>query len=162
MTGVHIALGLAVVAIVTTVTFQASLQRLVDTPARYGLTSDLTIVDAREPDVAELVADRRVAALDVVTTVPVTFGDDAGPLPDALIHAFRAHVTGGEPSVNAPAMICRLGWYAPGEVPAPHTATLTAVLADVTAGRRGVVADVRRDAELLAAVPADAATPLPA
>jgi len=89
-------------------------------------------------------------------------GDDAGPLPDALIHAFRAHVTGGEPSVNAPAMICRLGWYAPGEVPAPHTATLTAVLADVTAGRRGVVADVRRDAELLAAVPADAATPLPA
>ena len=61
-------------------TFQASLQRLVDTPERYGLTSDLTIVDAREPDVAELVADRRVAALDVVTSVPATFGDDARPL----------------------------------------------------------------------------------
>ena len=75
-----VGLGLAVMAIVATVTFQASLQRLVDTPARYGLTSDLTIVDAREPDVAELVADRRVAALDVVTSVPVTFGDDAGPL----------------------------------------------------------------------------------
>ena len=74
-----VGLGLAVVAIVATVTFQASLQRLVDTPGRYGLTSDLTVVDAREPDVAELVADRRVAALDVVTTVPVTFGDDAGP-----------------------------------------------------------------------------------
>ena len=29
---------------------------------------------------AELVADRRVAALDVVTSVPATFGDDAGPL----------------------------------------------------------------------------------
>jgi len=79
-TATVVGLGLAVVAIVTTVTFQASLQRLVDTPERYGLTSDLTIVDAREPDVAELVADRRVAALDVVTTVPVTFGDDAGPL----------------------------------------------------------------------------------
>ena len=62
-------LGLAVVAIVAAVTFQASLQRLVDTPQRYGLTGDLTIVDAREPDVAELVADRRVAALDVVTSV---------------------------------------------------------------------------------------------
>jgi predicted lysophospholipase L1 biosynthesis ABC-type transport system permease subunit len=71
----------AVVAIVASVTFQASLQRLVDTPSRYGLTSDLTIVDAREPDVAELVADRRVAALDVVTAVPATFGDDAGSLP---------------------------------------------------------------------------------
>ncbi len=35
-------LGLAVVAIVAAVTFQASLQRLVDTPERYGLTSDLT------------------------------------------------------------------------------------------------------------------------
>ena len=75
-----VGLGLAVVAIVAAVTFQASLQRLVDTPQRYGLTSDLTIVDVREPDVAELVADRRVAALDVVNTVPVTFGDDADPL----------------------------------------------------------------------------------
>ncbi len=75
-----VGLGLAVMAIVATVTFQASLQRLVDTPARYGLTSDLTIVDAREPDVAELVADRRVAALDLVITVPVTFGDDTVPL----------------------------------------------------------------------------------
>ena len=75
-----VGLGLAVMAIVATVTFQASLQRLVDTPARYALTSDLTIVDAREPDVAELVADRRVAALDLVITVPVTFGDDTAPL----------------------------------------------------------------------------------
>jgi hypothetical protein len=79
-TATVVGLGLAVMAIVAAVTFQASLQRLVDTPQRYGLTSDLTIVDAREPDVAELVADRRVAALDVVTSVPATFGDDAGPL----------------------------------------------------------------------------------
>ena len=34
-------------------------------PQRYGRGADLTVVDAREPDVAELVADRRVAALDV-------------------------------------------------------------------------------------------------
>jgi putative ABC transport system permease protein len=79
-TATVVGLGLAVMAIVATVTFQASLQRLVDTPARYGLTSDLTIVDAREPDVAELVADGRVAALDLVITVPVTFGDDTAPL----------------------------------------------------------------------------------
>lgn len=76
-----VGLALAVIGIVTTATFETSLQRLVDTPARYGVGSDLTVVDARESDVAELVADRRVAALDVVTTASVTLGDDAGPVP---------------------------------------------------------------------------------
>jgi hypothetical protein len=71
----------AVAGIVATLAFGASLERLVETPERYGKTSDLTVVDAREADVAELVADRRVAALDVVTTVPATFGADAAPLP---------------------------------------------------------------------------------
>jgi putative ABC transport system permease protein len=75
-----VGLTVAVVGIVATVVFDTSLRRLVDTPERYGRTSDLAIVDAREPDMAELVADRRVAALDVVTTVPVTLGDDAGPV----------------------------------------------------------------------------------
>jgi putative ABC transport system permease protein len=75
-----VGLALAVTGIVTTVTFESSLRRLVETPARYGLASDLTVVDARAPDVAELVADRRVAALDVTTSVPVTLGDDAGPV----------------------------------------------------------------------------------
>jgi putative ABC transport system permease protein len=78
-TATVLGLTLAVVGIVSAVTFATSLRRLVDTPERYGRTSDITVVDAREPDVAELVADSRVAALDVVTTVPATFGDDAGP-----------------------------------------------------------------------------------
>ncbi|BCJ34995.1 hypothetical protein Athai_24980 [Actinocatenispora thailandica] len=72
--------------------------------------------------------------------------DGAEPLPDLLVHAFRAHAVGGEPCVNAPAMISRIGWYAPDEVPTPHTATVTAVLADLATGRRGVVADVHRSA----------------
>jgi ADP-ribose pyrophosphatase YjhB (NUDIX family) len=81
----------------------------------------------------------------------------AEPLPDLLVHAFRAHAVGGEPCVNAPAMICRVGWYDPDDVPSPHTATVTAVLADLAAGRRGVVTDVHRS------VPAtDTAVPLPA
>jgi ABC-type lipoprotein release transport system permease subunit len=71
-----VGLAVAVVGIVATVTFETSLKRLVETPQRYGQTADLTVVDAHEPDVAELVADRRVAALDVVTTVPVTLDDD--------------------------------------------------------------------------------------
>ncbi|MDT7579645.1 MAG: putative transport system permease protein, partial [Pseudonocardiales bacterium] len=76
-----VGLALAVIGIVTTITFEASLRRLVETPARYGLSAELTIVDARAPDVTELVADRRVAALDVTTRVPATLGDDAGPVP---------------------------------------------------------------------------------
>jgi ABC-type lipoprotein release transport system permease subunit len=75
-----VGLALAVTGIVATVTFQASLQRLVDTPQRYGRNADLVVVDAREPDMAELVTDRRVAALDVETTVPVTLGDDTSPV----------------------------------------------------------------------------------
>jgi putative ABC transport system permease protein len=78
-TATVVGLTLAVAGIVSAVTFATSLRRLVDTPERYGRISDITVVDAREPDVAELVADSRVAALDVVTTVPATFGDDAGP-----------------------------------------------------------------------------------
>ena len=80
-TATVVGLALAVMGIVATVTFESSLRRLVDTPERYGAGTDLTVVDARESDVAELVADRRVAALDLVTTAPVTLGDDAGPVP---------------------------------------------------------------------------------
>jgi putative ABC transport system permease protein len=75
-----VGLALAVTGIVATVTFAASLQRLVDTPQRYGLGTDLTVVDAREPDIVELATDRRVAALDEVTAAPVTLGDDPGPV----------------------------------------------------------------------------------
>jgi hypothetical protein len=66
-----VGLALAVVGIVTTVTFQTSLRRLVETPARYGVGSDLTVVDVRASDVEQLVADRRVAALDLVRAVSV-------------------------------------------------------------------------------------------
>jgi ADP-ribose pyrophosphatase YjhB (NUDIX family) len=82
-------------------------------------------------------------------------GDGDGPLPDVLVHVFRARVAGGEASVNAPAMISRLGWYDPHELPEPLTATVRRVLADATAGRSGVLADVRRLAE---ATPVEAAS----
>ena len=69
----------SIAGIIAAVAFAASLQRLIDTPARYGAGADLSLVDAREPDVAALVADPRVAALDVVRRVPVTLGRDAIP-----------------------------------------------------------------------------------
>ncbi|MGD9988745.1 FtsX-like permease family protein [Pseudonocardia sp.] len=60
-----VAASLAMAGVVAAVAFGASLQRLVDTPARYGQAADLTIVDAREHDIGRIVADPRVAALDV-------------------------------------------------------------------------------------------------
>lgn len=68
--------ALAVAAIVAALTFGASLQRLVDEPARYGNAADLSLVDAREADVARLVADPRVAALDVASVGQVRIAGD--------------------------------------------------------------------------------------
>ncbi len=65
--------------IVVTAAFGASLQRLVDTPARYGAAADLSVVGVGEPEVAALVADPRVAALDLVRSVSATLGGDAIP-----------------------------------------------------------------------------------
>jgi hypothetical protein len=73
-------LALAVIGIVTTVTFQTSLRRLVETPARYGVGTDLTVVDVRASDVEQLVADRRVAALDLVRAVSVNLVGGGGPI----------------------------------------------------------------------------------
>jgi putative ABC transport system permease protein len=51
-----------IVGIVGALTFDASLTRLVDTPARYGWSGDFAIVDTR-PDIdQEVLEDRRVAA----------------------------------------------------------------------------------------------------
>jgi hypothetical protein len=69
----------SIAGIIVTIAFGASLQRLVDTPARYGSAADLSLVDAREPDLAALAADPRVAALDVVRGVSVTLGADGIP-----------------------------------------------------------------------------------
>ncbi|RTL65689.1 MAG: ABC transporter permease [Pseudonocardiaceae bacterium] len=70
-----VAASLAMAGVVAAVAFGASLQRLVDTPARYGQAADLTIVDAREADIARIVADPRVAALDVGATGTAELAD---------------------------------------------------------------------------------------
>jgi putative ABC transport system permease protein len=75
VTGVAISIAGVIVA----VAFGASLQQLVDTPARYGSAADLSVADARESDVAALTADPRVAALDLVHSVSVAMGADGIP-----------------------------------------------------------------------------------
>ncbi|HET6257497.1 MAG TPA: ABC transporter permease [Pseudonocardia sp.] len=76
-----VAASLAVAGVVAALAFGASLQRLVDTPARYGQAADLQLTDAREPDLARLVADPRVSALDVSASGHVQIS--GGPMVEA-------------------------------------------------------------------------------
>ncbi len=82
--------GLLVAGVVAAATVGAGLARLVDTPARYGQNADLTLVDAREDTIAALVADDRVAALDVVTTADVALADGTPVAGLALEHRLGA------------------------------------------------------------------------
>ncbi len=72
-------LTVSIAGVVATAAFGASLQRLADTPARYGAAADLSVVDARDSDIKTLVADPRVAALDRVSSVSVTLGNESAP-----------------------------------------------------------------------------------
>jgi putative ABC transport system permease protein len=102
----------------------AGLARLVDTPARYGQNADLTLVDAREETIAALVADERVAALDVVTTADVLLADGTAVAAVAREHRLGAlpveTVTGRAPArageaALGPRLAARLG-LVPGDV----------------------------------------------
>jgi 8-oxo-dGTP diphosphatase len=73
-----------------------------------------------------------------------TCGED---MPDVLVYVFRARLTGGEASVNAPGRIRRLSWHAPGHLPQPVTATTRTAIADAADGRSGALRTVHRDAE---------------
>jgi 8-oxo-dGTP diphosphatase len=63
-----------------------------------------------------------------------------GPLPDVLVHVFRARTRGTAPT-DAPAGGCRLSWHDPTALPETLTPTTRAALADALAGRSGVVRD---------------------
>ncbi|MER7331877.1 MULTISPECIES: NUDIX domain-containing protein [unclassified Micromonospora] len=76
----------------------------------------------------------------------------AGPLPDVLVHVFRARVRGPRPTGDAMGG-CRASWHDPTALPEALTPTTRAALADALAGRSGV---------LRTATPATAVTPAPA
>ncbi|MFV2110853.1 NUDIX hydrolase [Micromonospora sp. LOL_025] len=64
----------------------------------------------------------------------------AGPLPDVLVHVFRARTRGSGP-VGDPAGGCRLSWHHPSALPEALTPTTRAALTDALAGRSGVLRD---------------------
>ncbi|WP_319458647.1 NUDIX hydrolase [Micromonospora sp. RTP1Z1] len=75
-----------------------------------------------------------------------------GPLPDVLVHVFRAQVTGGTPTA-APAGGCHLGWHVPADLPDAVTPITRAAVTDALAGRSGVLRDAGPEPARPAAVP---------
>ncbi|MFG1870883.1 NUDIX hydrolase [Micromonospora arborensis] len=86
----------------------------------------------------------------------------AGPLPDVLVHVFRARAAGVRPAAD-PLPGCRLSWHAPAALPEAVTPLSRAAVTDATAGRSGVLRDVPRvpvaSAPLPAARPAEEGRP---
>jgi 8-oxo-dGTP pyrophosphatase MutT (NUDIX family) len=66
----------------------------------------------------------------------------AGPLPDVLVHVFRARVGDVRP-VADPAAGCRLSWHAPADLPETVTPLTRAAVADAVAGHSGVLRHAR-------------------
>ncbi|PZF97621.1 NUDIX hydrolase, partial [Micromonospora deserti] len=62
----------------------------------------------------------------------------AGPVPDVLVHVFRARVHANRP-VAGPAEGCRLSWHDPAGLPDAVTPTTRAAVADAVAGRSGLL-----------------------
>ncbi|MCW0212090.1 MAG: ABC transporter permease [Pseudonocardia sp.] len=140
-----LAAAAAVAGIVAAVTVGASLTRLVETPQRYAAGADLHLVDAREPDVAALVADPRVTALATTSSATLrtsdgrelgaTAVDDRKGEPPLELASGRAPASSGEVAVG-PRLADELGLgigdvlavRGPGGEQVPLTVTGTAVL----------------------------------
>ncbi|CCH20192.1 NUDIX hydrolase [Micromonospora lupini] len=67
----------------------------------------------------------------------------AGPLPDILVHVFRARAAEGRPNAEPPPG-CRLSWHTPGALPEAVTPLTRAAVTDALAGRSGVLRSVLR------------------
>ncbi|MET8359672.1 NUDIX hydrolase [Micromonospora sp. NPDC005171] len=82
----------------------------------------------------------------------------AGPLPDVLVHVFRARAAGVRPATDPPPG-CRLSWHSPDTLPEVVTPLTRAAVTDATTGRSGVLRDVPRVAGTLTSAALPAARP---
>ncbi|MFI6268982.1 NUDIX hydrolase [Micromonospora zamorensis] len=65
----------------------------------------------------------------------------AGPLPDVLVHVFRARAADQRPTAD-PLPGCRLSWHSPDALPASVTPLTWAAVTDAIDGRSGVLRTV--------------------
>ncbi|WP_330438428.1 NUDIX hydrolase [Micromonospora sp. NBC_00821] len=82
----------------------------------------------------------------------------AGPLPDVLVHVFRARTAGVGPAGDPPPG-CRLSWHSPDALPEVVTPLTRVAVTDATAGRSGVLRDVPCGPGTVASAPLPAARP---
>ncbi|MFI7214459.1 NUDIX hydrolase [Micromonospora maritima] len=71
-------------------------------------------------------------------TAPAPPAGRCGPLPDVLVHVFRARVVGGAPAGEA-ARGCHPEWYPSDALPGALTPATRAAVTDALAGRSGVL-----------------------
>ncbi len=102
-------------------------------PAR-AVTRDIRVETGWQVEVIDLVG------LYHLTEPGTPAPGRGGPLPDVLVHVFRARALGTAP-VAAPVGGCRLSWHDPSELPGTLTPATRAALADALAGRSGVLRD---------------------
>ncbi|MET8084333.1 NUDIX hydrolase [Micromonospora sp. NPDC005237] len=106
--------------------------RPAESPVRAALR-DIRAETGWEIDLVDLVG---VYHVDGPTTH--TRAGRAGPLPDILVHVFRARVVEARPSADPPPG-CRPSWHAPGVLPEAVTPLTRAAVTDGLAGRSGVL-----------------------
>ncbi|MFC4020238.1 NUDIX hydrolase [Micromonospora sp. GCM10011542] len=122
--------------------------RPTESPVRAALR-DIRAETGWEIELVDLVGLYQLAGAGAVAPA-----GHAGPLPDVLVHVFRARVSGVRPTAD-PSAGCRLSWHAPADLPAAVTPLTRAAVADAVAGHRGVLrhAPFDRDAPPATAQP---------
>ncbi|MEU9508116.1 NUDIX domain-containing protein [Micromonospora sp. NPDC048170] len=91
-----------------------------------------------------LPAGRAGPALPTGSAAPALPAGRAGPLPDVLVHVFRARTRGPGPAGD-PVGGCRVSWHDPGALPDALTPTTRSALTDALAGHSGVLRDAVPD-----------------
>ncbi|MFG1654670.1 NUDIX hydrolase [Micromonospora sp. NPDC049275] len=126
--------------------------RPAESPVRAALR-DIPAETGWEIDLVDLVG---VYHLDGPTTH--ARAGRAGPLPDVLVHVFRARAAEGRPTADPPPG-CRLSWHAPDALPEAVTPLTRAAVTDALAGRSGVLRTVPRVPDTVDSPPPAAAPP---
>ena len=107
--------------------------RPAESPVRAALR-DIRAETGWEIDLVDLVGVYHLSGPSTSTPAGRT-----GPLPDILVHVFRARAAEIQPSADPPPG-CRLSWHAPGALPEAVTPLTRAAVTDAIAGRAGVLA----------------------
>ncbi|MGC5330894.1 NUDIX hydrolase [Micromonospora sp. DT62] len=110
----------------------------------HAVTRDIRAETGWEVEVVDLVGlyhlAGRYGASPAALAGPAPAAGRAGPLPDVLVHVFRARTRGPGPAGD-PTGGCRLSWHHPSALPEALTPTTRAALTDALAGRSGVLRD---------------------